>query len=234
VAAGERHGVRVIAGCEFSVASPWGELHVLGYFLPLDSTDISDFLVGRREDRRRRAGMMVARLNGLGVELDMADVEAVADGAALGRPHVARALLRRRAVADVGEAFDRYLGWGRPAFEPKQLPSMQDLAAVVHRAGGILSAAHLKDRATRTALSKLQTAGLDAVEVRHPRHGAELRSRIGALAEALGLLKTGGSDWHGDSLSGLQHATIGSQQVPGDWLDQLESARDARRTSAEG
>ncbi len=225
VDAGERLGVRVVAGCEFSVTAPWGELHALGYFLPLESPTIEQFLVDRREDRRRRAGAMVDKLNGLGVSLDLDDVLAVADSAALGRPHVARALVNRGAVADMQTAFDRYIGWGKPAFEAKNLPSFAELATLVHSLGGVLSAAHLKERGSRGYLERLRNEGLDAVEVRHPRHPADLRYRLERRAESLGLLPTGGSDWHGDATGGQTHATIGSQRVPAEWLDSLEVRR---------
>ncbi len=225
VDAGERLGVRVITGCEFSVRAPWGEMHVLGYFLPLDSPIIEQFLLDRRLDRRRRAGAMVDKLGGLGVTLDLEDVLAVADGAALGRPHVARALVNRGVVTDMQAAFDRYLGWGRPAFEAKVLPTFSDLATLVHSVGGVLSAAHLKDRGSRSNLQRLRNEGLDAVEVRHPRHSPGMRYSLERRAESVGLLPTGGSDWHGDAMAGSTHATIGSQQVPAEWLDRLEALR---------
>ena len=222
VEAGARLGVRVICGCEFSVAAPWGELHVLGYFLPLGSADVEAFLVARREDRHRRAKVMVTKLAQLGVPIHMESVLSIARGAALGRPHVARALVEQGAAPDIGEAFNRYLGWGRPAFEPKILPTLRQLADLVHGCGGVLSAAHLKDRGNRSNLKRLKADGLDAVEVRHPRHSAEVRDRILRHAESLDLLPTGGSDWHGDSTMGGSHTTIGSQNVPAEWLDRLE------------
>ena len=225
--AGERLGVRVVTGCEFSVKAPWGEMHVLGYFLPADSEEIGQFLVERQEDRRRRAATMVDKLKGLEVSLDLEDVLAVAGGAALGRPHVARALVNRGVVADLQSAFDRYIGWGRPAFEAKVLPSFAELATLVHAVGGVLSAAHLKERGSRSYLGRLRSEGLDAVEVRHPRHPPDLRYRLESRADSLGLLPTGGSDWHGDPMAGggATHATIGSQHVPAEWLDRLEARR---------
>ena len=223
VEAGVRLGVRVVTGCEFSVAAPWGELHVLGYFLPVASPDVAAFLVARREDRRRRAEVMVAKLRRLGVPLRMEAVLSIAQGAALGRPHVARALVEQGGAPDIGEAFDRYLGWGRPAFEPKELPTLRQLADLVHGCGGVLSAAHLKDRGTRTNLKRLKADGLDAVEVRHPRHAPEVRDRILRHAESLDLLPTGGSDWHGDTITGGSHNSIGSQHVPAEWLARLET-----------
>ncbi|HEX5386245.1 MAG TPA: PHP domain-containing protein [Gemmatimonadales bacterium] len=228
-AEGARLGVRVVGGCEFSVAAPWGEMHVLGYFLPADSPELEAFLVRCRADRARRGRAMVDKLHRAGVVVSEADVLAEADGGAVGRPHVARALVRRGQVASVGDAFDRYLARGRPAFVEKTLPAFAEVATLVHSVGGVVSAAHLKDRANRSFLARLRAAGLDAVETRHPSHDGEQRARITDLALELGLLRTGGSDWHGDPAGDETHGALGSQQVPLEWLGRLEAARPARR-----
>ena len=225
LAAGSRLGIRVIAGCEFSTAAPWGEMHVLGFFLPLGWDPLEQFLLRCRADRERRGADMVTRLNGLGVGLAMDDVLAESRGGAIGRPHVARALLRNGWVHTIQEAFDRFLGWGRPGFVEKRLPSFAEVAGLVHAAGGVVSAAHLKDRGTRSALSAFKAQGLDAVETRHPVHDPDQRARLTELAAQLGLLRSGGSDWHGDDLSLPPSGQIGGQEVPVEWLDALEAAR---------
>jgi 3',5'-nucleoside bisphosphate phosphatase len=225
VAAGERIGVRVVAGCEFSTAAPWGEMHVLGYFLPTDSPLLEGFLEGRRADRVRRARTMVDRLRDLGLTLDFDDVLRQARGGAVGRPHVARAIVLSGAAAGMSEAFDRYIGRGRPAFVEKMLPTFAEVAEVVHAVRGIVSVAHLKDRGTRAFLERLKGQGLDAVETRHPSHDPDARARLTDIALAFGLLRTGGSDWHGDPEPGESHGTIGSQDVPLEWLERLDQHR---------
>ena len=227
IEAGAQLGLRVVSGCEFSVAAPWGEMHVIGYFLPPGSAALERFLVDCRADRERRGRAMVERLHRVGVALGEADVLAEAEGGAIGRPHVARALVRRGHVSTVGEAFDRYLARGRPAFVDKTLPTFAAVAALVHEVGGIVSAAHLKDRATRPLLEALRAQGLDAVETRHPSHDPDQRARLTDLALQLGLLRTGGSDWHGESLGDEEHGTIGSEHVPLEWLERIEAARPA-------
>ena len=223
--AGKRLGVHVVSGCEFSVAAGWGELHVLGYFLPINSDMVETFLVRCRDDRYRRAKLMVTRLQGLGVSVDFERVLETARGGAIGRPHVAQVLVDCGAVEGIQEAFDRYLGRRKPAFVAKNLPSFRDVADLVHRVGGMVSAAHLKDRGSRRALRRLQIQGLDGVETRHPSHSAEVRANLNEHAMALGLLQTGGSDWHGDSGAEPAQATIGSQQVPLEWLALMEQRR---------
>ena len=148
---------------------------------------------------------MVIRLNALGVALDFDDVLRHADGGAVGRPHVARAIVSRGGAAHVSEAFDRFIGRGRPAFVEKVLPQFAEIAAQVHAVRGLLSIAHLKDRGTRSFIERLKFEGLDAVETRHPSHDGELRSRLTDIALRLGLLRTGGSDWHGDPEPGATH-----------------------------
>jgi predicted metal-dependent phosphoesterase TrpH len=225
VAAGERHQVRVIAGCEFSAAATWGEMHVLGYFLPPESPDLERFLERCRADRLRRAREMVQRLQALGVAVPFEAVLEESAGGAVGRPHVARAIVRHGGAKNTSDAFDRFIGRDRPAFVDKALPSFRAVAEVVHAAGGMVSVAHLKERGTRALIERLKDEGLDAVETRHPSHDADLRARLTDIALELGLLRTGGSDWHGDPEPGFSHGTIGSQQVPREWLDRLDAFR---------
>jgi 3',5'-nucleoside bisphosphate phosphatase len=142
---------------------------------------------------------------------------------------VARALVRREAVASVQDAFDRFIGWGRPGFVEKRLPSFRAVTELVHSCGGVVSAAHLKERGTRATLSALKAEGLDAVEVRHPIHDADLRARLTDHARSLGLLRTGGSDWHGDGAGLTVSAQLGGQDVPLEWLTALEQARPVGR-----
>lgn len=226
LAAGERFGVRVVGGCEFSAAAPWGEMHVLGYFLPPDSVELNLFLERCRADRVRRAQAMVEHLQRLGVGLSFDSVLHESGGGAVGRPHVARAIVRQGGAIDLGDAFDRYLGRGRPAFVEKTLPAFRAITQLVHSVGGLVSVAHLKERGTRAFIERLKGEGLDAVETRHPSHDPDLRARLTDITLKLGLLRTGGSDWHGDPEPGVTHGTIGSQSVPAEWLDRLEEFRN--------
>jgi len=228
IAAGERLGVRVIGGCEFSVRVAWGEMHLLGYYLTAGDAAIEGFLDRARIGRLDRARRMVEHLRAWGVEITDEDVMAEAGSAAVGRPHVARALVRRGTVPDVQSAFEQFLGQGRRAYVEKALPPFAEVAALVHASGGIVSAAHLRDRGTRTALTALKAEGLDAVEVRHPRHPPDVMAHLSDLAAVLGLLKTGGTDWHGDEHD--EGRTLGSSAVPLDWLSSLESRVASRET----
>lgn len=231
LAAGVQYGVRVVGGCEFSAAAPWGEMHVLGYFLPPDSPQLDAFLQRCRADRVRRAEEMVQHLRRLGVDLSFESVLQESAGGAVGRPHVARAIVRHGGAIDLGDAFDRFLGRGRPAFVEKTLPQFRAVTELVHEVGGLVSVAHPKERGTRAFIERLKGEGLDAVETRHPSHDPDLRARLTDITLALRLLRTGGSDWHGDPEPGVTHGTIGSQSVPIDWLERLDENRAASRTS---
>lgn len=218
-------GVRIVGGCEFSVAAEWGEMHVLGLFIPTGDPAIEGFLTAARADRERRARAMVSALVGLGIKVSYEEVLRESAGGAVGRPHVARALLNLGAVQSVQEAFDRYIGKNRPAYVDKGLPTFADVARLVHATGGIVSAAHLRYRATLAVLTQLQMEGLDAVETRHPSHDGDVVANITAMAAKLGLARTGGSDWHGEMQPEAAHAMLGVQSVPDDWLPVLEAAR---------
>jgi predicted metal-dependent phosphoesterase TrpH len=230
--AGERQGIRVVGGCEFSAAAPWGEMHVLGYFLPPNSPPLEAFLERCRADRVRRAQEMVQQLQRLGMDVSFESVLEESAGGAVGRPHVARAIVRQGGAIDSSDAFDRFLGRGKPAFVEKTLPDFRTVAEIVHAAGGLVSIAHLKERATNALVERLKREGLDAVETRHPSHDPDLRARLTDITLRLGLLRTGGSDWHGDPEPGVTHGTIGSQQVPLEWLDRLDDLRSGTLTSA--
>lgn len=205
--------------------APWGELHLLAMFLPSENERLEGFLRDTRAARRKRGEQMVAKLQSLGVAIELEDVNAKligGDDGALGRPHVARALVDCGACEDIGDAFRRYLGRGRAAYVEKPLPSLSEVTALVHAVGGLTVAAHLGDHGTEGQIRTFQDQGLDGVEVRHPSHTEGVEQRLTRIAERLGLGISGGSDWHGESEYGGNHAPLGSMKVPGAWLEQLE------------
>lgn len=214
--------LRVVAGCEFSVAAWWGELHLLGYFLPPQDPGLAEFFSLQRTHRANRAEEILERLARLGAPVAMGEVVRQAAGAPIGRPHVARALVVAGRVGSIGEAFARYLADGGPACVPKVLPPLEAVVELVRRLGGVTSAAHLKERAGRGTLARLRGMGVDAVEVLHPSHNDQTVTALRTLAPQLGLLKTGGSDWHGGAPNGHRHAAIGVPPVPSEWLDALQ------------
>ncbi len=224
-------GVRVISACEFSVKASWGEVHVLAYFLPPDDSDLQQFLEGWQQARRRRGAEMARRLSEHGVAVTFQMICEQAGSGTVGRVHVAQTLVRVGAATDVNNAFDRWIGRGKPGYVKKQLPTMGELAAVVRPMGGVLVAAHLGARGTLEHVEELYRQGLDGIEVRHPSHDARTERRLRRVAERCGLAMTGGSDWHGDVSWRQPYVPIGGNRIPLDWLEQLEERRD---TTARG
>jgi predicted metal-dependent phosphoesterase TrpH len=225
--AGLALGVRIIAGIELSAVEDDVETHVLGLHLS-DTTELEGRLVALRDMRSGRAERIVARLNDLGVRISFEDVLREAAGGAIGRPHVARAMVNDGWATDFRDAFDRYLGNGRAAFVQKDRLLLSDAIAMIHRAGGLAVLAHPGPTGSRERIELLTAEGLDGVEVKHPGHSAEDTARLGALTDHFGLVPSGGSDWHG-AAEGPRR--LGMMDVPVEWLRRQEE-RLARRQQA--
>jgi predicted metal-dependent phosphoesterase TrpH len=161
--------------------------------------------------------------------VDLATVEALADGGAIGRPHVARALVQAGHVRDFREAFDRFLGNGRPACVSKPYFAIADAIALVHAAGGLAIWAHPGGQGSSDRVQALTALGLDGVEVFHPGHSTADLERLAMLADAFGLVVSGGSDWHGSPDPTRQ---IGALRVPDVVLAAQDARVQARRAAA--
>src|SRR5690242_18351751 len=227
---GGLQGVRVIPGIELSAVEGDSETHVLGLHLQHE-TRLESQLHGLRAMRLTRAERIVVRLNELGVRVTLDDVLVQSAGGAVGRPHIARALVNDGWATDLRDAFDRYLGNGRPAFVPKDRLSIDDAIAMIHDAGGLAILAHPGQSGTRKRIEALAAVGLDGVEVRHPSHNADDVTRLSALVEHFRLIPSGGSDWHGVAEGGR---TLGMMHVPIAWLDRQEQVIAERRSRAGG
>jgi predicted metal-dependent phosphoesterase TrpH len=213
-------GLRLVPGVELSVHQDGVEVHLLGLHIR-DVSALQDRLERYRDHRRARAEEMVSRLNAIGVAVTMDAVLVAAGDGALGRPHVAKALIAGGFVKDSREAFDRYLAAGRPGYVEKERLEIAEGIRFIHEAGGIAIVAHPGPDGRRERIEPLVPLGLDGLEVRHPSHSAEDMKRIAALAAHFGLVSSGGSDWHGAMHGGR---VLGALQVPLAWLD----AQDAR------
>ena len=217
-ATGVRLGLRVVPGVELSAQQGDREIHLLALHVTRLGV-LESRLELLRAGREVRAARIVERLRSLGLDVTVDMVMREAADASVGRPHIARALIRAGLVRDLREAFDRYLGAGRPAFVPKERLEVREAIAMTHEAGGLAIWAHPGSDGRRARLEPLVEAGLDGVEVRHPSHLAEDVNRLTALTDFFGLVPSGGSDWHG-SAEGLR--TIGAMQIPSAWLDRQD------------
>jgi predicted metal-dependent phosphoesterase TrpH len=207
------------------------ELHILGYFIDPRHAALLAFLASTRSARLERLHAMVTRLFRLGLVVTADEALAETRDGNVGRPHLARVLVRRGYVASTDEAFDRYLGTDRPAYVPRPDVSIAEAVRVIHEAGGLAAWAHpgLHDR--DDAMPDLMAAGLDALEVYHPNHLPPKLGRYRRLAAARGLLATGGSDFHGAADGGAHAPTPGTPCLPEPEFHRLEAALEARRAT---
>ena len=226
-AAGAPLGVRVVPGVELSTWFEEEELHLLGLHLANRDT-MREALLALQAERVTRAERIVEMLNAHGISITMDSVLAEAGTGAVGRPHIARAMLAGGFVKEFREAFDKWIGWNRPAYMAKDKFDVADAIALVHRAGGLAVWAHPGEMATPARIARLAAVGLDCVEVLHPSHPPYLVQRLVEHTEQAGLLPSGGSDWHGNT-DGPRR--LGGQMVPKIWLD-WQDAKAASRAAA--
>ncbi len=215
-------GIECVPGIEMTAVREDVDVHVLGYFLDVESPRLATFLAEQRQHRTVRLRAMVDRLRQLGVALDANEIlrPALEDHAkAVGRPWIARALVARGYASSVSEAFDRWLGKDRPAFVPRVGASIENVIGRIHDAGGVASVAHPGLLDHDEWLPGFVEAGLDAIEAYHTDHSPPLTARYLALADTLGVAVTGGSDYHGDDLHG--GAIPGSVPLPREAYDRL-------------
>jgi predicted metal-dependent phosphoesterase TrpH len=223
-------GLRVIAGVELSAVEVDLETHILGLHLS-ELSELEHRLVALREMRVNRAARIVEKLNQLGIAVTFESVLKESAGGAVGRPHVARALIAGGWVVDFREAFERYLGNAKPAFVAKDHLPLGDAISLIHRAAGAAILAHPGHLCTRERIAPLVALGLDGLEVLHPSHSWDDSQRLDALAAEFNLVRSGGSDWHG-APDGAR--ALGMMRVPSQWLvDQEEriAARGSRRVA---
>lgn len=188
----------VTSGLDLDI--PGGELHVLGLGVDPGDEAFEAALAGQRGARRARFDTTLARLRSLGMPIEAyLDQDHLARDDALGRPTVARALVAAGHAETVEDAFERWLSWGRPAYVPRSGLGPIEAIHAIRAAGGLASLAHFWDGANRLSLLRnLQGEGLDGLETHHRSFDAETRSAMTWAAEALGLVATGGTDYHGD------------------------------------
>jgi len=223
VAAGDALGVRVIPASELNTESEWGDAHVLGYFIDPADQPLEARLRWLRENRGRRIELMVEKLNQLGYSVSLDRVLEIAQGGALGRPHLAEALLEKGYVRSYEESFDTILAKDSPAYVARVGLSPLEAVALVRTHGGVPSLAHPGTVVGLEALlPKMVAAGLAGIEAYYGEHSPEMTERCLALARTHGLVPTGGSDFHGRGEHGVD---LGAVFVPPETIEMLRSRR---------
>ena len=228
--AGQQLGIEVIPGIEISSTFGDSELHMLGYFLDWQDVRLNERLTTLRESRHRRNPQIIERLQSLGIDITYDEVRALAGTDSVGRPHIARVLMEKQVVASAKEAFDRFIANGKPAYVPRNLPSPAEAIHWIKAAKGLAVLAHptwvKTTEGTLTDLVRqLKADGLDGVEVHYSTHTARQTREYLNLAKQLGLLVTGGSDFHGvtkpDIEVGIGRGTL---HIPVSLLHRLKDA----------
>ncbi|MGB4592946.1 MAG: PHP domain-containing protein [Coriobacteriia bacterium] len=228
MAAGAEMGVTVIPGVELSAETADGRsAHILGYFIDVDDAELREYLAHLRNTRLERARKMVEALTKAGMPVTLEDVIARAREGSIGRAHVALALVDAGVVPNMGAAFSELIGRDKPYFVSRPVPEPQEVIATIRRAGGLAVIAHPAVSGIEDAIPALATTGLEGVEAYHSQHDAVTRRRLRDTARALGLIVTGGSDFHGIVGS---HAALGDGGTPDSAFDELITRAGDRAT----
>lgn len=218
ISATELYEVEVLPGVELSYEEGSREVHIIGYLI-----DWRDFALVRRlrelqNARRRRMSRILDKLAKAGVDVSTHQVLREArEENVIGRLHIARALVRLGHVKSINEAFNQYLGYGKPAYVEKFQLSLGELFKLVRDADGVPALAHPKFGNAEELVPQLASWGLRGIETIHPEHEPEEVKRFKKLAKKYGLIEVGGSDIHGVELG------FGSVTVPYDVVEKLKS-----------
>ncbi len=223
--AGKWLGLEVVPGIEISTLANGQDIHVLGYFIDYQHTDLDDELRKLRATRNERNRMMIEKLNDLGIEITLEEVEQkqTHQEGNVGRPHIAEVLMEKGVVASLDEAFDEYLGREGKAFVNPPRISPAEGVRLIKRFRGVPVLAHPGLYKDDVLICDLIREGIKGIEVFHPDHSPLEVKKYQQMAAQLNLIMTGGSDYHGTRNGEVYHADLGSQPVPASVLDQIKS-----------
>jgi len=218
VAAGEQSGIEVLPGVEISARFPGGTMHVLGLLIDYHDGHLDERLAVLKRARAERNPQIIAKLNALGIPITMAQVTRLSGGGQVGRPHIARALMEAGYVSSIQQAFDIYLRNNGKAYVSKFRFPPAEAIAMIREVKGVPVLAHPftlglgSAFALKNAFSELQALGLAGLEVYYSEHTPEQEALYLKLARELGLLVSGGSDYHGDNKPEITLGSMPSQK----------------------
>jgi 3',5'-nucleoside bisphosphate phosphatase len=220
LAAGSACGIDVIPGIELSAM--WGdrEIHILGYFLDFRDTSLLKYLAFFRSKRIERARKIVERLNELDIPVEIDSILYATRNAAVGRPHIAAAVIETGRVKSYLEVFNKYIGYGCPAYVEKYRLEVGEAAELIARAGGLSFLAHPTDAIQKTVLYDVIKSGLDGIETVHPSLTKQKSEMYRAIAADHHLLQSGGSDFHGGKRN--DETNIGRYGIPLAYIDAMK------------
>ncbi len=212
--------LRVIPNVEISTEYPGGDVHVLGYFIDHTDSDLRARLEVFRNSRETRARRMLSRLREFGIQLDWPRVQEIAGEGAIGRPHIAQAMLEKEYITSLKEAFDRYLAKGRPAYVERDKFTPREAVELILRANGLPALAHpFTAGDPEKLIIELKAAGLVSIEVYYNGYTAEQIDELLQLAHRHQLIPSGGTDYHG--LDDQNETMIGDVDLPMESVAQI-------------
>lgn len=227
-AAAAAEGVDFLPGIEISCEFPRpGTLHLLGYGVDPQSPALHRLTRRLIEGRERRNRRLLELLNDAGIDVTHDELLAESGGGTVGRPHLAALLVKKGVVSTVQEAFNRYLGQGGRFYVDKETTSARQAIDLIHEAGGLAVLAHPAQLRREnhaqlmTVIKSLTDMGLDGLEVIHSDHRESLIDHLSDVARRLGLLITGGSDFHGSSKPHIRVGYAGRRRIPRELFDRL-------------
>ncbi len=225
-------GIDFISGIEISAEYPHpGTMHLLGYGVDPNLPALRDLTKTLLEGRDNRNPKIIAKLRELGVDISMEELTAEAGGKVLGRPHIAAILHRKGYVSSIKQAFDKYLAPGGLAYFDKERLSPKQAVGMILESGGIPVLAHpiqlryQNDAQLERIVKDLIDLGLRGIEVLHSDHDAAMVEKYSALAQRYGLLKTGGSDFHGTNKAAIDLGNANGRKIPREFFDALVQAK---------
>ncbi|HCG98268.1 MAG: hypothetical protein A2074_02975 [Candidatus Aquicultor primus] len=219
---GAELGVGIIPAIELSSRYKGKDIHILGYYVDDKNENLLASLERLRASREERARRIVECLQGIGVDIDFSNVLEQAKNASVGRPHIARAMVRSGYVSDFRAAFTQFLKRGAPCFLEKFVYPLQATIEIIHNAGGLAVFAHPGLAKLDEHIDEFIAFGLDGFEAYHVEHSERDTKRYLRLAEKKGLVVTGGSDCHGPVSTHGQR--LGRFLVPDEVVDSLSAA----------
>ncbi|RTZ90610.1 MAG: phosphoesterase [Deltaproteobacteria bacterium] len=234
IQAGKKEGILVVPGVEISAEFSRGTCHILGYFFDPEDKTLREKLAYLQKARAERNPKIAAKLQDLGIAITYDEVKAIAGSEQVGRPHFARILMDKGVVKDFNEAFERFLGKDKAAYVDKFRYQPEEAFAMIQAAGGVAVLAHpytlnLPDDELTGLLKEWVNMGLKGMEVFYPDHTEEMIDTYSRMADTFGLIKTGGSDFHGNNKEGSVLGDCGPRGCPSlDVVDQLRSAAAQR------
>jgi len=227
IAASKNDTFKVIPGIEIGAKYSDITIHLLGYFIDQNDQEFRKALEVVQDARNARNDEILFLLEKLGIHISKAELRTISQVGQTGRPHIAKILLKKKVVKTLDEAFKRFLRLGAPAYVPRFLYTAEEVFNMIHLAGGIGVLAHplqLRSRGINlnNAIKELVTLGLDGIEIYYPTHSKKTRTTLLRYADECSLVKTGGSDYHGENRPGTTLAGGKNVTVPYELLEKME------------